>query len=64
MENLLTIAQAAERLQHSVRTVREWLRVGKLRGVKTGREWRIREQDLRDFVQTHLSQVMTEATRD
>ena len=64
MERLLTIEEVAERLQHSVRTVREWLRVRKLRGVKTGRDWRVREQDLEEFIQSRLSQVMTEATRN
>jgi excisionase family DNA binding protein len=64
MEQLYTIEQAAAKLAHSPRTVREWLRIGKLRGVKTGKEWRVREEDIHAFVQAHLSQAMHEATRD
>jgi excisionase family DNA binding protein len=59
-ERLLTIQEVAQRLQHSVRTVREWLRTRRLRGVKTGREWRVREEDLAAFVQAHLSTAMRE----
>ena len=59
MEQLYTIEQTAAKLQHSPRTIREWLRTRKLQGVKTGREWRIREEDLQTFIQTHLSQAAT-----
>jgi excisionase family DNA binding protein len=51
---LLTIAEAAERLRISPRTCREWLRTGKLRGVKYGKLWRIREEDVDAFIQEHL----------
>jgi excisionase family DNA binding protein len=64
MERLYTIEQAAELLQHSPRTVREWLRTRKLIGVKTGREWRIRAEDLHAFIQDNLSHSLTEATQD
>ena len=60
MEQLYTIEQSASKLAHSPRTVREWLRIGKLRGVKTGREWRIREADIQDFIQRHLSTATQE----
>jgi excisionase family DNA binding protein len=64
MEQVYTIAQAAKPVQHSPRTVQEWLRTHKLMGVKTGREWRIRGEDIDAFIQANLSQTMTEATRD
>ena len=47
---LLTPSQVAERLQFSQRTVAEWLRWGKLPGVKIGNKWRVSEQDLAQFV--------------
>ncbi len=50
MNHLLTIDQAAEKLQVKPRTVRKWLQKGKLKGVKVGRLWRIREADLEKFV--------------
>lgn len=49
-ERLLTPEAAAERLAVSPKTVRDWLRAGILRGIKIGRLWRIREEDLGAFV--------------
>jgi len=43
---LLTPEEAAQHLAISPKTVRNWLRDGKLQGVKVGRLWRLREQDL------------------
>ena len=43
-ERMLTVAQVAERLQASPQTIREWLRSGKLHGVRMGGTklgWRI-----------------------
>jgi excisionase family DNA binding protein len=45
-EPLLTPKQAAARLLVSEKAVLDWLRLGKLKGVKAGRQWRIRERDL------------------
>lgn len=41
MELLLTVEQAAERLQVRPNTVRQHLSRGLLRGIKRGRQWRI-----------------------
>ncbi len=41
MELLLTVEQAAERLQIRPNTVRQHLSRGLLRGIKRGRQWRI-----------------------
>jgi excisionase family DNA binding protein len=59
-EQLLTPDQVANRLQLSVYTVLEYLRKGhprggKLRGVKFGKQWRVREADLQAFIEAHLS---------
>jgi excisionase family DNA binding protein len=51
MEKVLTPEEAAELLQVSPFTVRKWLRSGKLKGVKAGRVWRIREKDLIEFLE-------------
>ncbi len=45
-ENLLTVDQAASRLQLTAHSVRIHLRGGKLRGIKRGREWRVPESAL------------------
>jgi excisionase family DNA binding protein len=50
VEPLLTPKQAAARLLVSEKTVLDWLRVGKLKGLKAGRLWRIRERDLEAFL--------------
>jgi excisionase family DNA binding protein len=49
-EPLLTPKQASERLLVSEKAVLDWLRFGTLKGVKAGRQWRIRERDLEAFL--------------
>ncbi len=52
MEKLYTPEQAAEILQVTAAVVREWLKIGKLKGVKVaGRLWRIKESDLEAFLE-------------
>jgi excisionase family DNA binding protein len=41
MAEVLTVKQAAERLQVTQETVREWLKKGRIKGVKLGHIWRI-----------------------
>jgi len=43
--------EVAEHLHLSARTIFEWLRSGKLKGIKVGRQWRVRETDLEAFLQ-------------
>jgi excisionase family DNA binding protein len=47
--DLLTVEEAADILRVSPKTVREWLRKGKLVSLKFGKQWRIRRQDLESF---------------
>jgi len=49
-ERLLTPVEAAERLSVSRKSILDWLRSGKLKGVKVGKLWRIREADLEAFL--------------
>jgi excisionase family DNA binding protein len=49
-DNLLTPEDVAARLHISRLTVGNWLRSGKLKGVKVGRLWRVRESDLETFL--------------
>ena len=51
-EKVYTPEGAAEALLVSPKTIREWLRTGKLKGVKLGRLWRVRERDLVEFLKT------------
>jgi excisionase family DNA binding protein len=49
-DRLLTPEEVAERLRISHLTLGNWLRSGKLKGVKVGRLWRVRERDLEAFL--------------
>jgi excisionase family DNA binding protein len=51
MEPLLTLEEAAALVKVTPRTVRDWIKHGKLPGVKLQKQWRIRTQDLEAFVQ-------------
>jgi excisionase family DNA binding protein len=57
MNALLTVEEAAATLKLAPKTLRDWLRTGKLPGVKMGKRWLIREQDLEDAIQAHLHQA-------
>lgn len=50
-DKLLTPPQVAERLQVNERTVTQWLRKGHLRGFKIGKEWRVAQKDLVEFLE-------------
>jgi excisionase family DNA binding protein len=50
METLYTVDEAAAALKVTPKTVREWLRTKRLKGVLAGRFWRIKESDLQAFL--------------
>jgi len=62
MHTLLTVEQAAATLQIRPKTVKGWLREGKLTGCKIGRQWRVREVDLDAFIQAALIVPVNEPT--
>jgi excisionase family DNA binding protein len=45
-ETYLTPEEVAARLRVSRRTVYEWLKLGRLRGLRAGKAWRIRPEDV------------------
>jgi excisionase family DNA binding protein len=53
-EVLLTQEEVAARLKIRPKTVGDYLRAGKLTGVKIGRLWRIREADVRRFIASQV----------
>ena len=59
VEKLLTPEEAAERLAVTPRSIRIWLKQGKLKGVRAGRLWRIRERDLEAFLDPVLHVLET-----
>ena len=56
VERLLTPREVADRLAVTAGAIREWIRVGKLKGVKAGRLWRIRERDLEQFLREPVAE--------
>jgi excisionase family DNA binding protein len=50
MEDLLTVEQAAAKLQIAPKTLKDWLRAGRIKGVRLGKLWRLKEVDLEAFV--------------
>jgi excisionase family DNA binding protein len=61
LTQVYTVDEVASRLKVSPKTVRYWLRAGQLAGIKTGKLWRIRAQDLDAFVTAHFRQAETTA---
>ena len=59
-EKLLRPEEVAEVLQISRRTVVRWLKEGKLKGVRVGRLWRVREKDLEAFLRGELLEERSE----
>jgi excisionase family DNA binding protein len=55
-KKLLTPQQVADYMQVDFRTVYLLLRSGELPGIKVGRVWRIRPEDLEDFLQKNIKQ--------
>ena len=50
-KTLLTPTDVANHLQVNERTVTQWLRQGRLRGFKIGKEWRVSTRDLDNFLE-------------
>jgi excisionase family DNA binding protein len=49
-EPVYTVDEVASRLRVDVKTVRKWIRSGELVAMDIGREYRIRESNLQDFI--------------
>jgi excisionase family DNA binding protein len=64
MDILLAPEEAAARISVSPRSIREWLRKGKIKGVKAGRLWRIREKELEKFLGFESRKVNEEEQAD
>ena len=46
-----TLAEIADRLQVSWRTVHRWIKRGELPAHKLGSDWRVAEEDMRKFLE-------------
>jgi len=52
---LYTPEEVADLLGFKTRTIKEWLRSGKLPGIKVGVTWRVRQKDLAEFLEKQKS---------
>jgi len=51
MNELLTPDETAKRLKMARRTIYQWLRDGRLRGVKVGNLWRVPEEAIQELIE-------------
>jgi excisionase family DNA binding protein len=54
-DRLLTVGEASRLLRYTLQHTRLLLRTGRLRGTKIGRDWTLREADVRAFAATRSS---------
>lgn len=47
---LLTLREVAEELSVSAYTLREWIRQGRMRALKIGRDWRVEQKEMERFL--------------
>ena len=47
MEKLYNLIECADLLNLKVRTMRSWVNKGKMRGIKIGKKWMVKEGELR-----------------
>jgi excisionase family DNA binding protein len=62
MSKVLTPEETAERLKISAKTIRDWLRSGRLKGIKIGRQWRVEESVINYILANGLN--LDDETRD
>jgi len=55
---LLTLSEAANLLQVSTRTLQRMIRNGELPAFKVGGQWRLREMQLRQWLESRESQLV------
>lgn len=54
VEKLYTADEAAAYLKVTLRTIRQWLKDGSLKGSKVGKAWLIRESDIQAFIESRV----------
>ena len=53
---MLTPKEIAKELKVKEQTVMKWLREGTLKGVKLGKLWRIKEEELQKFIEQGMKE--------
>jgi excisionase family DNA binding protein len=57
LPTLYTPEEVAKKLRVSRRAVYEWLKSGKLNGLKAGQYWRVTEEDMTHFLKRHQTNI-------
>ena len=60
---MYTVQELAKILSLHPKTVQRFIREGKIKATKIGREWRVQKEDLRDFAHAELSTVPADEPR-
>ena len=55
MSQLLTLGEVAKRINVHPETVRRWLKEGRIRGIRIGRDWRFDPDDIDRLIQGSTS---------
>ncbi len=59
MSEFFTPQEVADQLKVKRRTVTDWIRQGQLTGVRVGRNWRIKKEDLETFIDSRTSTALS-----
>jgi len=54
---MLSLAEVAYRLNVSAQTVRRLIESGQLTGVKVGKQWKVKPEDLEDYIRRASSRA-------
>lgn len=57
LEQFYTTSEVASKLKVHVETVKRWLRNGDMEGIRIGGRWRISEDAVQKFIDTHKEAV-------
>jgi len=52
MGKMFSVEQIANKFQVHKRTVRRWIKTGQLSAYKVGRQWRVPEKAIEDFIKS------------
>ncbi len=53
MEKLLTVAEVAEYLQVSTKTISRFIKAKKIRAFKIGKDWRFKMSDIEEYLENN-----------
>ena len=64
MEQLMKVDEVAEILQIHEKTVKKWLREGKIQGIKLGKSWRIEKEELKEYLNKKKTMKMSKVKKE